>query len=175
MIINGSNFIIASNAKFNEEQPSGERCIAKPKPERIPSYRRCKINTGIEVPRSGVSCADVLALVARDAISLIHGPFWVVPLGRRDGRVSIMTEALTGLPHPFGNVTLLKTIFASKGLSVKVLAVLSGAHTIGISHCTSFTIGISHCTSFTIGISFVMQTRNATGLVAPAIAASLGA
>ncbi|GMP66909.1 hypothetical protein CsSME_00027076 [Camellia sinensis var. sinensis] len=86
-----------------------------------------------------VSCADVLALVARDAISLIHGAFWVVPLGRRDGRVSIMTEALTGLPPPFGNITLLKAIFASKGLSVKDLAVLSGAHTIGISHCTSFT------------------------------------
>ncbi|KAF5946210.1 hypothetical protein HYC85_016438 [Camellia sinensis] len=71
MIINGSNFIIASNTtKFNEEQPSGERCISKPKPERIPSYRRCKISTGIEVPRSGVSYVDVLALEARDAISL---------------------------------------------------------------------------------------------------------
>ncbi|KAL7212945.1 hypothetical protein ACSBR2_015609 [Camellia fascicularis] len=37
------------------------------------------------------------------------------------------------------------------------------------------TIGISHCTSFTMGISFVMQTRNVTRLVASAIVAGLGA
>ncbi|KAM7492337.1 hypothetical protein LguiA_035258 [Lonicera macranthoides] len=86
-----------------------------------------------------VSCADILSLVARDAISVIHGPYWKVPLGRRDGRVSIMTESLTNLPAPFANIAQLKASFASKGLNTKDLVVLSGGHTIGTSHCPSFT------------------------------------
>ncbi|KAJ4730003.1 Peroxidase [Melia azedarach] len=84
-----------------------------------------------------VSCADVLALVARDAVVQIKGPFWDVPTGRRDGRVSIASET-RDLPPPFGNITLLKQMFAAKGLSVNDLVVLSGGHTIGTSHCSSF-------------------------------------
>ncbi|XWS64090.1 hypothetical protein CRYUN_Cryun06bG0157300 [Craigia yunnanensis] len=86
-----------------------------------------------------VSCADIVALVARDSVSMIHGPFWEVPLGRRDGRVSILNEIVTNLPAPFANITQLKQLFAAKGLSVKDLAVLSGGHTIGTSHCNGFT------------------------------------
>ncbi|KAI3929060.1 hypothetical protein MKW92_016880 [Papaver armeniacum] len=84
-----------------------------------------------------VSCADILSLVARDSVALIKGPWWNVPTGRRDGRVSIMTDAFT-LPAPFFNATQLITSFASKGLSAKDLAVLSGAHTIGVAACASF-------------------------------------
>lgn len=85
-----------------------------------------------------VSCADILALVARDAVHLSGGPFWNVPTGRRDGVVSIENEALTKLPPPTGNLAQLTSIFASNGLDVKDLVVLSGGHTIGISHCSSF-------------------------------------
>ncbi|CAN4096685.1 unnamed protein product [Withania somnifera] len=85
-----------------------------------------------------VSCADILALVSRDAISLIKGPYWNVPLGRRDGRVSIMLEALFNLPAPFANITTLKAQFASLGLNAKDLVVLSGGHTIGNAHCFTF-------------------------------------
>ena len=35
-----------------------------------------------------VSCADILALMARDAVVLANGPSWPVALGRRDGRTS---------------------------------------------------------------------------------------
>ncbi|KAK4716629.1 hypothetical protein R3W88_014967 [Solanum pinnatisectum] len=93
-----------------------------------------------------VSCADILALVARDAISLIKGPYWNVPLGRRDGKVSIMLEALFNLPPPFANITTLKAQFASVGLNAKDLVVLSGGHTIGNSHCSSFTSRIYNFT-----------------------------
>ncbi|CAN4097084.1 unnamed protein product [Withania somnifera] len=85
-----------------------------------------------------VSCSDILALAARDAVSLINGPTWPVPLGRRDGRVSILSEASKKLPTPFDNFTTLKTTFAALGLNVKDLVVLSGGHTIGMSHCFSF-------------------------------------
>ncbi|XP_050204929.1 peroxidase 27-like [Mercurialis annua] len=82
-----------------------------------------------------VSCADTLALAARDAVLMIGGPSWIVPTGRRDGRVSISSEALNGLPSPFANISTLKQNFVSKGLTVKDLVVLSGGHTIGIGHC----------------------------------------
>ncbi|CAH8368114.1 unnamed protein product [Eruca vesicaria subsp. sativa] len=81
-----------------------------------------------------VSCADVLALVARDAVFYIDGPWWPVPLGRRDGRISNISDA-NSLPSPFANVETLKKNFADKGLNTKDLVVLSGAHTIGVSSC----------------------------------------
>ncbi|WOK91876.1 hypothetical protein Cni_G00567 [Canna indica] len=84
-----------------------------------------------------VSCADILALVARDVVVLSKGPFWPVWTGRRDGFVSIANETKQ-LPPPTSNITTLISMFAAKGLSVKDLVVLSGGHTIGISHCSSF-------------------------------------
>ncbi|TVU40190.1 hypothetical protein EJB05_13641, partial [Eragrostis curvula] len=84
-----------------------------------------------------VSCADILALMARDAVALARGPSWPVALGRRDGRNS--SAANCGeLPPLQGDVNLMVEAFAAKGLDVKDLAVLSGAHTLGKAHCPSF-------------------------------------
>ncbi|CAA0816078.1 Peroxidase 3 [Striga hermonthica] len=85
-----------------------------------------------------VSCADILALVARDAVGAIGGPTWDVPTGRKDGLVSNGTETLTQLPFPTDNLTTLQDKFKQKGLNMQDLVVLSGSHTIGTSHCTSF-------------------------------------
>uniref|UniRef100_A0ACD5Z6F9 Uncharacterized protein n=1 Tax=Avena sativa TaxID=4498 RepID=A0ACD5Z6F9_AVESA len=85
-----------------------------------------------------VSCADVLALAARDAVAAIGGPSWRVPTGRRDGTVSSMQEALRELPSPSMTFPQLAALFARKGLGVRDLVWLSGAHTIGIAHCSSF-------------------------------------
>ncbi|KAF0935830.1 hypothetical protein E2562_036353 [Oryza meyeriana var. granulata] len=85
-----------------------------------------------------VSCADVLALAARDAVTAIGGPSWRVPTGRRDGTVSSMQEALAEIPSPAMSFPELAALFASKGLGVRDLVWLSGAHTIGIAHCSSF-------------------------------------
>nr|CAB3451652.1 unnamed protein product [Digitaria exilis] len=84
-----------------------------------------------------VSCADVLALMARDAVVLARGPSWPVGLGRRDGRVSIANET-NQLPPPTANFTRLVQMFAAKGLGVKDLVVLSGGHTLGTAHCNLF-------------------------------------
>ena len=85
-----------------------------------------------------VSCADVLTLMSRDAVVLANGPSWPVALGRRDGMASSATEAAAELPPAFGDVPLLAKIFASKGLNLKDLVVLSGAHTLGTAHCPSY-------------------------------------
>ncbi|KAH9744650.1 peroxidase 3 [Citrus sinensis] len=84
-----------------------------------------------------VSCADILTLVTRDSIVATGGPSWKVPTGRRDGRVSIRSEAQNNIPAPTNNFTLLQRSFANQGLDLKDLVLLSGAHTIGVSHCTS--------------------------------------
>jgi peroxidase len=85
-----------------------------------------------------VSCADVLTIMARDAVVLAKGPFWPVALGRKDGRVSSATEAADHLPPAFGDIPLLTKIFAANGLDLKDLVVLSGAHTLGTAHCPSY-------------------------------------
>ncbi|XP_061371978.1 peroxidase 3-like isoform X2 [Gastrolobium bilobum] len=84
-----------------------------------------------------VSCADIVALAARDAVSF-NKTMWEVLTGRRDGTVSNSSEALANIPRPTFNFTQLKQSFASKDLNVHDLVVLSGAHTIGIGHCSSF-------------------------------------
>ncbi|KAA3463084.1 peroxidase 3-like [Gossypium australe] len=87
-----------------------------------------------------VSCADVLALAARDAVSfkVSQTPLWKVLTGRRDSRMSRISEALANLPSPFSNFTTLVQNFANKGLNVQDLVVLSGGHTIGVGHCNAF-------------------------------------
>ncbi|XP_020232367.1 peroxidase 3 [Cajanus cajan] len=84
-----------------------------------------------------VSCADVLALSARDSIHAIGGPYWNVPTGRRDGLISRATDPLVSLPAPFHNLTTLLSRFANVGLDVNDLVLLNGAHTIGIAHCST--------------------------------------
>jgi peroxidase len=55
-----------------------------------------------------------------------RGPhIWPVPLGRRDGRISIANETKQ-LPPPQANMTQLTQMFAVKGLDLKDLVVLSG-------------------------------------------------
>lgn len=68
----------------------------------------------------------------------INGPYWDVPTGRRDGRVSLASEALTNLPSPFANITQLQQGFASRGLNNKDLAVLSGKN-LKINFLSKFT------------------------------------
>ncbi|KAJ9181986.1 hypothetical protein P3X46_006026 [Hevea brasiliensis] len=86
-----------------------------------------------------VSCADIVALAARDSVSFqFKFPIWEVLSGRRDGLISQASEALSNIPSPFFNFTLLKQSFANKSLTVHDLVVLSGGHTIGVGHCNFF-------------------------------------
>ncbi|XP_054776712.1 peroxidase 66 [Prosopis cineraria] len=87
-------------------------------------------------PRT-VSCADILAIAARDVVVQSGGPYWDVLKGRKDGRVSKASDT-RNLPAPSSNVSQLIQSFASRGLDVKDLVTLSGGHTLGFSHCSSF-------------------------------------
>ncbi|KAL5151913.1 Peroxidase 3 [Glycine soja] len=97
-----------------------------------------RIKSLVEAECPGVvSCADILTLAARDTIVATGGPYWKVPTGRRDGVISNLVEARNNIPAPFDNITTLQTLFANQGLDLKDLVLLSGAHTIGIAHCSS--------------------------------------
>ncbi|KAK1310529.1 Peroxidase 12 [Acorus calamus] len=101
------------------------------------------INTlqGLIVKACGrvVSCADITALAARDAVALSGGPNYSVPLGRRDS-ATFATNAtvIQFLPSPRFNVTALLAALALNNLTVNDLVALSGGHTIGIGHCAAF-------------------------------------
>ncbi|XP_044475171.1 peroxidase 64-like [Mangifera indica] len=84
-----------------------------------------------------VSCADILALAARDAVALSGGPSWDVPKGRKDGRISKATDTRQ-LPAPTFNISQLQQSFSQRGLSMEDLVALSGGHSLGFSHCSSF-------------------------------------
>ncbi|KAF7803704.1 cationic peroxidase 2-like [Senna tora] len=84
-----------------------------------------------------VSCADILALAARDSVVLSGGESWKVRTGRRDGRVSNEWEAAHHLPSPMDPLHVLKHKFELKGLNVKHLVTLTGAHSIGSAACKS--------------------------------------
>ncbi|KAL1321899.1 cationic peroxidase 1-like isoform X2 [Arachis ipaensis] len=58
-----------------------------------------------------VSCADILAVAARDSVVALGGPSWTVQLGRRDSTTASLSSANSDLP---------------------------GAHTIGEARCVTF-------------------------------------
>lgn len=110
-----------------------------------------------------VSCADIVALAARDSVLLTGGPSWSVPLGRRDGRVSSASEA-TSLPSPADSIAVQKQKFSDKGLTDKDLVTLVGAHTIGQTDCLFFRYRLYNFTATgnadpTISQSFLSQLQ----------------
>lgn len=92
------------------------------------------------------------------------GPYWNVLKGRKDGRASNASETVN-LPAPTFNVTQLRQSFAKRGLGLKDLVALSGGHTIGFSHCSSFQARLhnfssTHDVDPTLNHAFAQQLKN---------------
>ncbi|KAK1439174.1 hypothetical protein QVD17_04989 [Tagetes erecta] len=85
-----------------------------------------------------VSCADILALAARDSTVLTGGPSWEVPLGRRDSLSASLSGSNQNIPAPNNTFQTILTKFKLKGLDIVDFVTLSGSHTIGNARCTSF-------------------------------------
>ncbi|XP_057956287.1 peroxidase P7-like isoform X1 [Malania oleifera] len=85
-----------------------------------------------------VSCADIVALAAREGVFALGGPSWTVLLGRRDSLIANLSGANTDLPSPLSDLPTLVSAFQAKGLNLQDLTALSGAHTIGQARCITF-------------------------------------
>nr|XP_010921094.1 cationic peroxidase 1 [Elaeis guineensis] len=85
-----------------------------------------------------VSCADILAVAARDSVVALGGSSYDVLVGRRDSTTASKDAANTSIPSPFSDLSALVSNFESHGLALEDLVVLSGAHTLGFARCVSF-------------------------------------
>ncbi|XP_009775239.1 cationic peroxidase 1-like [Nicotiana tabacum] len=85
-----------------------------------------------------VSCADIIAIAARDSVEILGGSTWNVLLGRRDSTTASLSSANSDIPSPLMDLSDLITKFDNKGFTAKEMVALAGAHTIGQAQCTTF-------------------------------------
>ncbi|KAF5745325.1 class III peroxidase [Tripterygium wilfordii] len=100
-----------------------------------------------------VSCADILTIAARDAVILVGGPYWDVPLGRKDSKTASSELAASNLPTANEGLLSIISKFIYQGLSVTDMVALSGAHTIGMARCENFRARIYGDFETTTGIN----------------------
>ncbi|KAK9938183.1 hypothetical protein M0R45_014936 [Rubus argutus] len=84
-----------------------------------------------------VSCADILAMAAKDAVFWAGGPVYDIPQGRKDGTRSKIEDTFN-LPAPTLNASELIKMFGQHGFTAQEMVALSGAHTLGVARCSSF-------------------------------------
>ncbi|KAK0597337.1 hypothetical protein LWI29_024221 [Acer saccharum] len=85
-----------------------------------------------------VSCADIIQLAAREAVSLTGGPYMEVLTGRRDTVSTSTKRADYQLPTADISVDKFIKIFKKKNISLEDGVALMGSHSLGISHCRNF-------------------------------------
>ncbi|XP_039173222.1 cationic peroxidase 1-like [Eucalyptus grandis] len=73
-----------------------------------------------------VSCADFLAVVARNSIVALGGPSWTVSLGRRDSTTASQSAANISIPPPTLNLSGLISAFSNKDFTAKEMVALLG-------------------------------------------------
>ncbi|KAL4296184.1 hypothetical protein GQ457_12G002980 [Hibiscus cannabinus] len=107
--------------------------------------------------RPVVSCADILAVAARDSVVALGGPTWKVRLGRRDSTTASRATADNMLPLASMDLPALIDNFKKQGLNQRDLVALSGGHTLGVSKCSIFRNRIYNATN--IDPAFAKQRR----------------
>lgn len=86
-----------------------------------------------------VSCADIVALVARESVVQLGGPSWNVEFGRSDSTSRPSATASNNeLPFGVDDLPTLISLFSTKGFSLRELVALSGGHTVGQARCIRF-------------------------------------
>jgi len=130
----GSVLIESTPGNQAEKDASDNKSLAS---EGFDTVRSAKAAVEAACPDT-VSCADVLAIAARDAISMSGGPFFPVELGRLDGLSSTASSVPGQLPEANQTMDQLLAVFKAHGLNMSDLVALSAAHSVGLAHCSKF-------------------------------------
>ncbi|CAD6338502.1 unnamed protein product [Miscanthus lutarioriparius] len=105
MIVNSNGDYEWRNTANQSLKPDGFQAILSAKAA-VDSNQQCQYK---------VSCADIMALAAREAVYLSGGPYYQVQLGRFDGRVS--TRDSVRLPSVNFTLDQLNAFFSGLGFS----------------------------------------------------------
>ncbi|XP_058109017.1 cationic peroxidase 1-like [Magnolia sinica] len=106
-----------------------------------------------------VSCADIIAVAARDSVVALGGPSWTVQLGRRDSTTASLSAANRDIPGAASSLSDLISAFSKKGLNAKEMVTLSGAHTIGQASCATFRTRIYNDTNIDSDFATSLQSE----------------
>ncbi|KAL2252447.1 peroxidase 31 [Sesamum indicum] len=128
--------VLVTSTRFNKAERDADINLSLPG-DGFDVVVRAK--TALELTCPGVvSCADILAVATRNLVVMMGGPYYTVKLGRKDSLSSRAADVEGNLPRPTMSMDQIIQIFKSKGFSEEEMVALSGAHTIGFSHCTEF-------------------------------------
>ncbi|KAJ8500364.1 hypothetical protein OPV22_010916 [Ensete ventricosum] len=130
-----ASLLVSTNA-FNRAERDADDNISLPG-DGFDAVVRAK--TALELQCPGVvSCADILALATRDLVLMLGGPHYAVRLGRKDALASTADSVAGHLPSPNMTMDQLISLFEQNKFTVQEMVALSGAHTVGFSHCSEF-------------------------------------
>lgn len=115
------------------EKSSGPNSSLQPRALQLIEDIRAKVHAACGPT---VSCADIIALATRDAVSLAGGPSIAMPQGRTDSLKPATSAEILLLPSPSSDVNTLLDRFRRRTLADPAdLVALSGAHTVGKASC----------------------------------------
>ncbi|POO01623.1 Peroxidase [Trema orientale] len=84
-----------------------------------------------------VSCADIVALSARDGIVMLGGPRIEMKTGRKDSKESHLAVIEDFIPNHNDSISLVLSRFQSIGIDIEGTVALLGAHSVGRVHCVN--------------------------------------
>ncbi|KAK8659959.1 hypothetical protein V6N13_030149 [Hibiscus sabdariffa] len=84
-----------------------------------------------------VSCADIVALSARDGVVMLGGPRIEMRTGRKDSKQSYLAEVENTIPNHNDSMQLVLSRFQSIGIDAQGTVALLGAHSVGRVHCVN--------------------------------------
>ncbi|OMO59859.1 Plant peroxidase [Corchorus capsularis] len=138
--------VLISSTAFNKAERDADINLSLPG-DAFDLIIRAKTALELTCPNT-VSCADILAVATRDLVTMLGGPFYNVYLGRKDSRVSQASSIEGNLPKPIMGMSQIIDLFSSRGFSIQEMVALSGAHTVGFSHCKEFSSNIGNDTHY---------------------------
>ncbi|KAG6434030.1 hypothetical protein SASPL_105651 [Salvia splendens] len=85
-----------------------------------------------------VSCADIVALSARDGAVMLGGPYVVaMKTGRKDSKQSYAAQVDSSIPNHNDTVSAVLSTFQAMGIDTQGAVALLGAHSVGRVHCVN--------------------------------------